>query len=382
MSRQSYAELDFTMRSTAERETLPIRVVSVPSAHPYVERIMAANGVISLPDPIVAGAPPGQWWPPAALNPAWIHEHAASAEVLHIHFGTESFTPWRLVESIRAAREVGWPVVQTVHDLEHPQLADQAPYQRQLEVMLPLVDAVITLTPGAAHEIERRWERTALVLPHPRLLASIPEVAPRPTDYRVVGMYLKDIRPNIDAAAITTNFIAAIRELRATGMRVSGIIQMHRDVRDAPAAQDVKLLLAYCSEVRLMEVERLDDQALVASLNQLDVCVLPYSHGTHSGWLELCWDLALPVAAPTVGFYAEQHRDSSVCSFERGSVDSLVSALRRLLGADDASVTKARTSERHEQQRLRWASRLAIDSVTAEAHANLYRELVRRIRAA
>ena len=63
----------------------------------------------------------------------------------------------------------------------------------------------------------------------------------------------------------------------------------------------------------LIEHERLDDRELANTLARLDVCVLPYGHGTHSGWLELCWDLGVGVVAPAVGFYAEQH--ASVRSF-------------------------------------------------------------------
>ena len=36
-------------------------------------------------------------------------------------------------------------------------------------------------------------------------------------------------------------------------------------------------------------------------LEGLDVSVLPYRFGTHSGWLEACYDLGTPVLAPTAG---------------------------------------------------------------------------------
>ena len=41
-------------------------------------------------------------------------------------------------------------------------------------------------------------------------------------------------------------------------------------------------------------------------LNAIDVSVLPYRFGTHSGWLEACFDLGTAVVAPSCGFYAEQ----------------------------------------------------------------------------
>ena len=41
-------------------------------------------------------------------------------------------------------------------------------------------------------------------------------------------------------------------------------------------------------------------------LASLDVSVLPYRFGTHSGWLEACRDLGTAVVAPTCGYYADQ----------------------------------------------------------------------------
>ena len=35
--------------------------------------------------------------------------------------------------------------------------------------------------------------------------------------------------------------------------------------------------------------------------------MLPYKFGTHSGWLEACYDLGTTVIAPDCGYYADQH---------------------------------------------------------------------------
>ena len=359
-----------------------MRVVSVPPTHPYVARVTASEGIHSVAAPVVAGRPAAQWWPPAALDPLWIRANRGRADALHIHFGTESFTPEHLAATIAAAHDVGWPVILTVHDIDHPQLDDQRGYHLQLAAMLPLVDAVITLTPGAAAEVERRWGRVAIVLPHPRLLTNIPRAERAPDGVAVVGMFLKDIRPNVDAAAATTELVAAIRMLRDGGVRARGRIHLHRQVRNEAAAQQVMALVDGCDEVELVVSGRLDDEELAAALGDLDACVLPYSHGTHSGWLELCWDLGVPVATPAVGFYAEQHPDASVAVFARGSADALLRALRHLLTTGDGIRTRAHSAEREHLQRLRWDAREAIDASTAAAHAELYRTLVRGRRAA
>src|SRR6478735_1168706 len=73
-----------------QMESRPITVAAVPAGHQYVERITATSDLLLLPDPPVAGAAAGEWWPPAILHPAWIDRNRAVAQILHIHFGTES----------------------------------------------------------------------------------------------------------------------------------------------------------------------------------------------------------------------------------------------------------------------------------------------------
>ena len=80
--------------------------------------------------------------------------------------------------------------------------------------------------------------------------------------------------------------------------------------------------------------ERFDDAGLLAYLRGLDVSVLGYGHGTHSGWLELCHDLGTRVLAPHTGFYHEQH--PGVLGFDwdhsgrpdEGQIDAALASLR------------------------------------------------------
>jgi len=368
-----------------------IRVVSIPAQHPYVASVTSAAGVTVLPDPRPLGASAGVWWPPVALDPEWIRAHASDADLLHIHFGTESFTAEHLVECLAAAREVGWPVVFTVHDLEHPQLTDQAGYRAQLDVLIPGADALLTLTEGAAAEIRSRWGRTALVVPHPAVVpdavlaeAVLPEpVLPEPvlpaeltvTPTIRVGMHLKDLRSNIDAVAMASALCAAIDRLAADGLDVSAELRLHRTVRDDGVRETIRELAHRDERVTLVEHERLDDAALYRAIGGLDVCVLPYQHGTHSGWLEMCWDLGTAVVAPRVGFYAEQHPDGTVVSFEP---DKLGTALAEALRAaiDSPLSTRPGSADRvREVSRRRGLRGSELEALT-QAHLALYDTLV------
>ncbi|NQX29033.1 glycosyltransferase [Microbacteriaceae bacterium VKM Ac-2854] len=354
--------------TTALSGTPSARVQSVPAAHPYVRSIGADPRVFLLPDPPVPGAPAEQWWPPQALRADWIRRHRDDADLLHIHFGTESYPPAELRAAVAAARANGWPVVVTVHDLEHPQLSEQAAYRAQLDVLIPAADALITLTEGAAAEIRARWGRAAQVLPHPRLLTTdVVDPALNPT--AVIGVALKDLRPNIDAVVAVHAALDAAAELSAAGVPTRAQIRMHRQVRDPERRDAIRRLLAGAgSTAELIEHDRLDDAALADALNALDVAVLPYGYGSHSGWLELCWDLGVPVAVPRRGFYAQQHSDDTVAEFEDGTLADAVGRLLRGPRAGSVQRTLLRAA--------RHGERLATDTITAERHAELYLRLL------
>jgi hypothetical protein len=354
---------------TSHVTSAPVRVASVPAGHPYVARVTAGRGVHVLPDPLPDGAEPGRWWPPVVLDPRWIADHAAEADLLHLHFGTESFTPEHLAATLHAAHDAGWPVVMTVHDLAHPQLADQRRYAEQLNVLVPGADALITLTPGAAAEIAARWGRDALVLPHPRLLTGNPPTVPPTHGCRVIGLHLKDLRPNVDPIGTTRALLAALSDPALDGLNARAEVRLHRSVRDPRARDAVRALCASSPMVTLIEHDRLDDAELEHSLAGLDACVLPYRHGTHSGWLELCWDLGVPVAAPAVGYYGQQHGDGAVSTFRP---NELAVSLRDLL----RDGTRAGTADRDAVVRRRHGERSVLDAATAERQHVLYRALL------
>lgn len=356
--------------------TRPVRVVSVPAGHPYVHRVTDSSDVEVLSDPPVAGAPAGVWWPPVALDPSWIREHGEAADLLHIHFGTESFPSGHVTACVEAAHEVGWPVVYTVHDLEHPQLDGQAAYDAQLDELVLGADALVTLTPGAAAGIRRRWDRDALVIAHPSLLADGARVPSAPaTPEMRVGVHLKDLRPNVDAVGAVTTLLDALERLRGDGHDVVAEIRMHHAVRDSDARDVVRRLVGASEGAFLVEHERLDDTGLADALSRLDVCLLPYRHGTHSGWLELCWDLGVCVAVPAaIGQYSQQHPDGSVAAYGLGDGVSLARAVEDLFGV--ARATRPGSEGRMALVAERRVRRSVDDAAGAAAHAALYRRVI------
>jgi hypothetical protein len=351
-----------------------VRVASIPAGHPYVREIHAGAGVRVLSDPRPPGAADGQWWPPIMCDPAWVYANADRFDVMHVHFGTESYRAAHLRSFIGSLRGVGRPLIYTLHDLENPQLTDQAPHREHLDLLVRSADELVTLTSGAAAAIARRWGRTAEVIPHPHMLP-LDRTGPAGTssDAYVIGLHLRDIRPGTDAVRAVATLLDAVGRLRAGGIAAVARVQVNERVRDEAAGRRVTALTAAHPAAELRRTPRLDDEALARSIADLDVTVLPYRTGTHSGWAELCWDLAVPVAGPPVGYIGHQH-PADFAAFAAGDGAALADAVHTLLTRSPRPGSAGRRARLAERRRQRKA---AAGAITA-AHRALYQRVLRR----
>lgn len=353
-----------------------LRIASVPHSQVYIRHCgpLPADPVpftrLDDPHPRGRGTEQSGWWPPAMLEPGWIDEHADDFDLMHVHFGFDALDPADLERVVADLRRARRPLVYTVHDLTNPHHTDPAAHAVALDVLVPAADALITLTPGAAAEIRRRWGREALVLPHPHVV-DLPTLearagAPRtPNDPLRVGVHLKSLRPNTAPLEVVEGLVRAAREVPA-------VIQVntHPEVVTGGGHQASEGLAARLSElagagaIDLRVHPYFAEDELWDYLASLDVSVLPYRWGTHSGWLEACLDLGTAVAAPDCGYYAEQ-RPVQTFHLDRDGldVDSLTAAL-------------ARVAQLPEYPRMSVADRVAERRRVCGEHDRLYRSLL------
>lgn len=340
-----------------------VDVVSVPSGHPYVQHLRPPGdrtvgfSFRADPDPDDPSRPAGdRWWPPVALDPAWLARQ--DCDVLHVHFGFDACPVDRLEALLDVADERGVPVVVTVHDLHSPHQADPGRHLAKLDVLVPRADAVLTLTDTAAARIAQRWGRAAEVVPHPHVvdLASMDRLrAARSAPARpVVGVALKDLRSNCDTTLLPR--LEAACGALGLGLRlgVHHAVATRSDERSR--ATTSWLAGAAYRGVEVQWHERYDDEQLWAWLAGLDVAVLPYRFGTHSGWLEACHDVGTHVVAPDCGHYGGQ---GAAATFALDDTASLTAALRtvaerpwHLAGVDAASRARQRVRLAADHERV------------------------------
>jgi glycosyltransferase involved in cell wall biosynthesis len=346
----------------------PIRVASVPADHPYVRHLGVPGGRVErLPD----HREPGQrgWWPPRMLETEWVARHAEDFDVFHVQFGFDGRHPEQLRELVALLGRLGKPLVYTIHDLRNPNHAEGGLHEEQMAVLVEAADALVTLTGCAAARIEERFGRAPEVIPHPHvvpleLLEGRYGGPRRAGDPPVVGVHLKSMRANMVGVpvlrALTEGGGIAPARLR---------VDLHEEFWDpqAPAFRaDLRTELEHLCRRDALDLRVHDyftDVELYDYLASLDVAVLPYRFGTHSGWLEACRDLGTAVVAPSCGCYADQGEVFEYRCDEDGlDAASLRRAVARAIEAPPHPIPVA--ERRTQRERI------------AAAHEDLYRRLL------
>jgi hypothetical protein len=349
-----------------------MRVLSIPASHVYIRHLSppVSDGVVRIPDPPGVGeAPAAPWWPPPALEPAWVSRHHEDFDLAHLHFGFDARTPEQLADWVGSLGAYDKPLVYTVHDLRNPHHESPGLHAEQLDVLIPAADALITLTEGAAEAIRARWDREAHVLPHPHVVPPDRLVTPRPVRGEfTVGIHLKSLRASMDPSPVLELLAKIVPGLPDGHLRVD----VHTDVMTPGSARhdpDIQRLVSSLADHGRIRVEVHDffsDDELWDYLLALDVSVLPYRFGTHSGWLEACHDLGTVVLASDCGFYAQQR---PCLTFHLGpdglDAPSLEAALLQAY-LERPEWRASPTARREERLRV------------AAAHRAIYREALRR----
>ena len=327
-----------------------LRVLSIPAEHVYPAAIRPADVVVD-PDPDIDG----HWWPHPALDAAWWHvrPEADLPDLVHLHFGFDHLS----VDDVRALTAVlrrrGVPLVLTVHDLDNPHFSDQTEHHAKLRVLLGAAAATITLTDAAA----RHLPAGTRVIPHPRVVADPPR-ATAPGE--AVGVFLKSLRTNVVAEPAFYRIIGRTVH-RATGQPLR--VHLHEDSRTAGLVHALSGDQA-AGIIDLRSHTPMPDDVLHRAIAQCGTVLLPYTRGSHSGWLEMCRDLGVSVAVPDCGFYADQADDArAVATYSTGDPVDAARALIHLHEQGPLPYTGDRVEQLEQIRR---------------AHREVYREVVGR----
>jgi hypothetical protein len=212
------------------------------------------------------------------LSPSWVLDHHDDFDVFHVQFGFDAQEASCLAALAQALRWAGKPLVYTVHDLRNPHHADRRAHNAHLDVLIPAADALITLTAPAAAEVESRWGRQPVVLPHPHVvgLDRIPAARPPRAEF-VVGVHAKSVRASMAPLPVIRVLAAVVPTLPGGRLQVN----VHHDVFDPDGLRHDPELVRYLAaaagrgEIDLRIHDCLSDEELWSYLESLDVSVPP-----------------------------------------------------------------------------------------------------------
>ncbi|MBV8785653.1 MAG: glycosyltransferase [Mycobacterium sp.] len=349
----------------------------MPASHVYVRHLCEPGGfdsVVRLADPAPADGRtvPGGWWPPLMLEPGWVSRNHAHFDVFHVHFGFDAIGPDVLAGVVQELQEHGKPLVYTVHDLRNPHHPESQAHDEQQDVLVSAADELITLTPGAAQSIWEKWRRPCRVIPHPHVLESYRIVRSRPAgSHFVLGLHAKSLRANMDPLPI----VDALVEIMSALPRAVLQINVHDEIFDpsnhwfAPQAGAALLNYDRHDHVQVRVHRYFGDDEFWDYLESLTVSVLPYRFGSHSGWLEACFDLGTAMIVPSCGFY-DQQRPCGVFDFGEDHFDQ--ESLCRCVNEAYCQWASGAPAPR-----ATWAERRTERNEIATSHRQLYRDVLR-----
>jgi hypothetical protein len=320
-----------------------VRVATVPYRDPYVDAVLPWDVVHVGPQGI-----PSPW-----LGAAYLAEHAGDLDVLHLHTGHPHVAELAGECWTETVRQLGIPLVVTVHQLRPATAAGNGMVDAHLEAVLAHAEVVLTLTPGAADEIAERYGRTAIILSHPSVAAPDPDLG---AERGLVGLCLDP------ASAEVPDQAALVRAALSGAVSGGGRLRVLVDGRSAADLDPVVAESAARGELELVVHPR-GNRA--AELQQLHVAVLPERRGTHSRNLEICRDVGTAVVAPGDGWFADQWNEVlTYGSDEDGVVDPV-----SLSAAVSAALT--RPMPRPADRVWRAEQRAAVQRVHAEVYAQV-----------
>lgn len=279
-----------------------LKVAHVPARTPYArkltsEHVRILNGSERVPRDLtlrhVLARRPFTWF-----------------DVLHLHHVEfDDLAALRLVlsECARAGRRV----VFTAHDVA-PVFTSRRQYQRKLRTLVEWNVPFVCLTPGSAAELRTKLGPSlrTVIAPH-GYVVSPDELPPRTREGGDRFRYLMfgSLRDNRDVSTVLHNWRFG-RLQRETSLQLLLRAPAPINLEHESERRTWDLISSMALTEPRLEVDIAPfptDTEVAVTAAGCDALILPYKWGTHSGQLELAFDLGVPPIASTIGYLREQH---------------------------------------------------------------------------
>lgn len=303
-------------------------------------------------------------------------------DIVHLH-SLELVTLDELIRLRQRTVAEGVRLVATIHDLVPNIEANVGDFLTKVAHVAAEADHVFTLTPQVADQI-------AVLAPHAEAVEVVPHGAAIAIDSIPAVPFSGDgglavfgaFRPYRELELL-------VRAWQRLGEERPDFRVLLRSVTRADRKRDAALLHLLEETARTdprlhltVANTMLSDDGLVDWLTGASALVLPYSHITHSGQLELARDLGLPVIAPDIASLRGQltkgpRKDLPVVWFAPDTLtsDAFPTCLRHASQLALDTIDRSSPIATEDQDHVR-AVRLAERAEITERHAEVYADLL------
>jgi hypothetical protein len=284
--------------------TTRIKVVHVPARTPYARKL-ANDGIEVLNEKPMEG----HGVVPRDVTFEWLLDHRPLTwlDVLHLHhieFESCELLCQVLAECARRRRRV----VVTAHDVQ-PIFTDRLSHDAKLKTLAEWRLPFVCLTAGAERELRTRLgsDIATLIVPHGYVVppSSRPPRQPRrqPTArYLLFGA----LRANRDIETVLYNWRFGRRQQMTTMLLLLRARGRANLAAERAQWQLISLLAGHEPRLKVEVSPFPTDDEIVEGSVRCDALILPYCWATHSGQLELAFDLGLLPVASRIGYLPEQ----------------------------------------------------------------------------
>lgn len=285
-----------------------IRVLSLPSYHPYNKRF-DNQGEIAFVNPDCDFFSNKEF-----CSSKYLDENfpVTAYDVVHIHFEYYLTSSDVLKSLLQYFRKNKKPVVWTCHD--RSSLLDEATGCEHEALLSKRVDAITTLTRGCAQFISSRFQLDKdkiKVIPHgyiahPAVVAR--EAKKFKKNENIFTIHVGDFRKNKEFVFSIRDFLSCPQLNDAKLQVIFRPINIYHDDDDDEIKRQRDVFCDLIKHPRVIVISNpyISDDLLIRAFLVSHAIILPYKWGTHSGQLELARDCGCHVVSSNVGFYKEQ----------------------------------------------------------------------------